>query len=171
MKSKLFDNVQSIGHGTIKNFGVRAPWGVVPLAGGPYRHKPDEPNYFGIKGAVEIDRPYSVKIDIIDFGIPVDDGEVELAIVSALAAARMGSIPYVGCMGGMGRTGTILAIMVKALTRAARPRILGVPLGRVPDPIVYVREHYDAHACETGAQQKYVRDFDTRFIEQVILTM
>ena len=88
MKSKLFDNVQSIGHGTIKNFGVRAPWGVVPLAGGPYRHKPDEPNYFGIKGAVEIDRPYSVKIDIIDFGIPVDDGEVELAIVSALARIR-----------------------------------------------------------------------------------
>lgn len=164
-------NVQSIGHSNIVNFGVRTPWGIVPLAGGPYLDKPDDPNYFGIKVAAEIDRPYSVKIDIEDFQIPASPGEVELALLSALAAARMGSIPYVGCMGGMGRTGTILGIMVKALTRAARPRILGVPLGRVPDPVDYVREHYNPHACETGAQQQYVRGFDTGWLEGVILTM
>lgn len=165
------NNVQSIGHGKVKNFGVRSPWGVIPLAGGPYRDKPVESEYFGIKVAEEINLPYAVKIDIEDFNIPDDVGEVELAIVAAIAAARMGSIPYVGCMGGMGRTGTILAIIVKALTRASRPRVLGVSIGRCPDPVAYVRTHYNSHACETGAQRQYVRDFDTRWIEQVIQTM
>lgn len=171
MNNKATDNVQSIGRSNIKNFGVKAPWGVVPLAGGPYRDKPDDSNYFGIKVAREIDRPYSVKIDIEDFCIPTRPGEVELAIVSALVAARMGSVPYVGCMGGMGRTGTILGIMVKALTRASRSRILGVQFGKVPDPVDYVREHYNPHACETGQQQKYVRGFDTGWIEEVLLTL
>lgn len=166
-----YDNVQSIGRKLIRNFAVRSPWGNIALAGGPYADKPQDSNYFGIKVAAEINRPYSVKIDIEDFQIPEDIGEVELAIVAALAAARMGMIPYVGCMGGMGRTGTVLGIMVKALTRAARPRILGVPLGRVPDPVLYVREHYNPHACETGAQQAYVRGFDTRYLEEVLRAM
>jgi hypothetical protein len=41
----------------------------------------------------------------------------------------------------------------------------------VPDPVDYVREHYNPHACETGQQQKYVRGFDTGWIEEVLLTL
>lgn len=163
-------NVQSIGR-NVKNFAVRSPWGNIALAGGPYRDKPVEPNYFGVKVAAEINMPYSVKIDIEDFDTPDNDGEVELAILSALAAARMGAIPYVGCMGGMGRTGTVLAIMVKALLRASRSRWLGFPVGRVPDAVDYVRTHYNAHACETQAQRLYVKRFDTSWLEDMISSM
>lgn len=161
--------VQSIGR--VRNFVVRAPWGNVALAGGPYRNLPDEDNYFGIKVAREINHPYSVKIDIEDFKIPENDGAVELAILSALVAARTGMIPYVGCMGGIGRTGTILGIMIKALTRASRRRVLGVAVGRAPDPVTYVRKHYNAHACETGAQQAYVRGFNTGYLEDILRTL
>jgi hypothetical protein len=146
--------VQSIGR--IRNFVVRAPWGSIALAGGPYRNLPDEDNYFGVKVAREIKHPYSVKIDIEDFKIPKNDGEVELAILSALVAARIGMV---------------LGVMIKALTRASRRRVLGVAVGRTPDPVEYVREHYNAHACETGAQQAYVRGFNTGYLEEVLRTL
>jgi hypothetical protein len=164
-----FESVQSIGQGDIKNFAVPSPWGNIALAGGPYRARPNNSDYFGVKVAREINAPYSVKIDIRDFDVPEDDRQVGVAILSALVAARTGQIPYVGCMGGMGRTGTILAIMVKALTRASRPTLFGViPRGRVVDPVLFVRAHYNAHACETPEQIAYVKGFDTTFIEDVL---
>lgn len=164
--------VQSIGRGVIKNgvqyFTLQAPWGEIVLGGGPYYNRPKDNDHYMVKVAAEINAPFSVEVPIQDFQTPDEDATVEHAVVSALIAARYYMVPFIGCMGGKGRTGTVLGVLVKAVLRARRPRIFGVPLGRVPDPVEYMRDRYRPEACETAAQEAYVRGFDTDLIEEII---
>ena len=70
--------------------------------------------------------------------------------MTAFARARRGDVVEVGCVGGLGRTGTVLACMA-------------VLAGEPPDSAVdWVRREYKAAAVETSAQEQWVRWFADR---------
>lgn len=112
------------------------------VAGGPYRQVPD--NMVGVKMAVEISHPHQISIPTRDFDVPrVED--VDKGLVEAVNAILNGDPVYVGCMGGIGRTGLFLAILAKAFG--------------VLDPVPYTRDQYNHHAVETKQQMQYVQDY------------
>lgn len=114
------------------------------ISAGPYYDKPDA--MFGVKLAGEINEPCDISIPVKDFGVPSDDKVVREALKKVISKLALREPVYVGCMGGKGRTGLFLALLAKALGK--------------PDPIGYVRAHYDPHAVETKAQEEYVKKFD-----------
>lgn len=82
-----------------------------------------------------------------DFGAPADDDAAAAAIVHAFGRARAGETVEVACLGGSGRTGTILACMAV---------LAGVP----PDQAVaWVRANYSSRAVERDAQRRWVEWF------------
>ena len=89
-------------------------------------------------------------IDWPDFGVPVDATEAITLIATAFERAKAGESVEVGCIGGLGRTGTVLACMAI---------LSGVP----PDEAVdWVRANYDPRAIETEAQEAWVEQFGRR---------
>jgi hypothetical protein len=82
-----------------------------------------------------------------DFGLPVDPRAAAHAIRSAFARARAGELVEVGCRGGSGRTGTVLACMAV---------LAGVEAG---DAVAWVRSAYRPTAVETPEQEQWVRWF------------
>ena len=78
-----------------------------------------------------------------DFGVPRDPDAAAVAIRDAFARARAGETVEVGCVGGLGRTGTVLACMAI---------LAGVPPAGA---VAWVREHYDERAVETRAQEDW----------------
>jgi protein-tyrosine phosphatase len=82
-----------------------------------------------------------------DFGPPRDGERAAEQIRAAFARARAGERVEVGCVGGLGRTGTVLACMA---TLAGVPADEGVP---------WVRRNYNVHAVETEEQEEWVRWF------------
>lgn len=84
----------------------------------------------------------SVNIDVPDFGLPPDPVAYMQIVEEAVVRALRGESVYVGCMGGIGRTGTFLALMAK---------VCGVL-----NPVKYVRLSYNPHACETPEQERFV---------------
>ena len=78
-----------------------------------------------------------------DFGVPRDPDAVAAAIRDAFARAHAGETVEVGCAGGLGRTGTVLACMAI---------LAGVPPVAA---VAWVREHYDERAVETEAQEDW----------------
>jgi hypothetical protein len=85
-----------------------------------------------------------------DFGLPRTPATAAAQITAAFARARRGERVEIGCAGGLGRTGTVLACMAT---------LAGVP---APDAVAWVREHYDAAAVETSEQEEWVRWFACR---------
>ena len=78
-----------------------------------------------------------------DFGVPREPDAAAVAIQDAFARARAGETVEVGCVGGLGRTGTVLACMAI---------LAGVP---PHGAVAWVREHYDERAIETPAQEHW----------------
>lgn len=113
--------------------------------GGPYYDRPA--THFGVKMAVEISTPCDVNIPTRDYSVPsmpiLSDGLTETLLHMV---HNPGKPVYVGCMGGIGRTGLFLAVMAKAFG--------------AKEPVAYVREHYLSHAVETAHQQKFVKAFE-----------
>lgn len=112
------------------------------VAGGPYMAKPE--GYVGVKMAKEINLPCAVSIPTADFSVP-DPKLMAKGLDEAVNRILLGQPLYVGCMGGIGRTGLFLAILAKAFD--------------VKNPVRFVRENYLSHAVETPQQMKYVTDF------------
>jgi len=83
-------------------------------------------------------------IDWPDFSVPRDRQAAAAQIRSAFARARAGERVEVGCAGGLGRTGTVLACIAV---------LAGVPAA---DAVAWVRANYDARAVETEEQEKFV---------------
>jgi hypothetical protein len=110
--------------------------------GGPYRDIPL--GMMGVKMAVEITAESAVNIPTKDFNTPPMQ-ELYKGLDKAVALILAGEPVYVGCMGGIGRTGLFLAILAKTFG--------------VKNPIQYVRRHYFAHAVETAEQIKFVKAF------------
>jgi len=83
-------------------------------------------------------------IDWPDFGLPAKPETAAAQIVAAFERARAGERVEIGCAGGLGRTGTVLACMAV---------LSGVP----PETAVrWVRAHYDPNAVETADQEGWV---------------
>ena len=83
-------------------------------------------------------------IDWPDFGVPEDGPAAARQILSAFNAARSGLNLEVGCLGGLGRTGTALACMAI---------LAGVA---TTDAVSWVRTEYDIRAVETPGQEAWV---------------
>ena len=85
-----------------------------------------------------------------DHGLPACDREADSCIRDAFDRAGRGQWVEVGCIGGRGRTGTVLACMA-------------VLAGELPEKAVqWVREHYDPKAVETPEQEAWVVSFGSR---------
>jgi len=83
-------------------------------------------------------------IDWQDFGLPRDPATAAATIRDAYARARSGERVEVGCAGGLGRTGTVLACMAV---------LAGVP---PDDAVAWVRRNYDIRSIETPEQEEWV---------------
>lgn len=99
---------------------------------------------YGVKLAPEVKGQAHMIVPIKDFGLP-DKADTYSALRTILYQVALGRPVYMGCFGGLGRTGTFLALLYK---------VLGVK-----DPVRYVRKVYDSHAVETREQERFVRNF------------
>lgn len=88
-------------------------------------------------------------VDWQDFGLPRDPATAAATIRDAFARARAGERVEVGCVGGLGRTGTVLACMAV---------LAGVPAA---DAVGWVRRNYHVRAVETPEQEEFVLRFAT----------
>jgi hypothetical protein len=86
-------------------------------------------------------------IDWPDFELPTDRTRAAQQIRAAFARAARGEVVEIGCLGGLGRTGTVLACM--AVMAGVAP----------PEAVQWVREHYDPRAVETREQEEWVNWF------------
>ena len=149
----------------------------VTVIGGPYRDKPRELK--GVKLAEEIDAAYDLKLDIPDFSVPNPE-EAYIATLEAIDLLDKQGAIYVGCMGGIGRTGLFMALIVKGvgyynlsdqcsglLGKWNRfKRFLGWSNGidecgnMIRHPVEFVRAFYLEHAVETQQQYKFVNQFE-----------
>ena len=82
-----------------------------------------------------------------DFGLPADPEVAARQITDAFLRARGGELVEVGCLGGSGRTGTVLACMAV---------LAGVPAA---EAVAWVREAYRPQAVETAEQEAWVQWF------------
>lgn len=133
----LIDDVVGLA---LPNLGLRTH----RIYAGPYTRKPM--CLLGLKLAPEVQGYAHCEVPTPDFEVPADVHEVEYGILWAIRTALNGPGVYVGCRGGIGRTGMMLALIVKALGH--------------PSPIGYVRKHYLSYAVETEEQADYVANFN-----------
>jgi protein-tyrosine phosphatase len=98
-----------------------------------------------IKLAPEEPKASDAEVPIRDMGIPSDPDHMACTILQALRRAIDGQQVFVGCLGGLGRTGTFLALLARACGE--------------PTPVEYVRQSFRPAAVETPEQEIYVRDF------------
>ena len=82
-----------------------------------------------------------------DFGLPEEPEVAARQIVDAFGRAQRGELVEVGCLGGSGRTGTVLACMA-ILARVAPG-----------EAVEWVREAYRPEAVETAEQEAWVEWF------------
>lgn len=81
-------------------------------------------------------------LDIADFGVP-EPAAADHALRAVMAALVQDRPVFIGCRAGLGRTGTMLALLLKAMGE--------------DDPIARVRRDYDPRAVETPAQEEFIR--------------
>ena len=89
-------------------------------------------------------------VDWPDFGLPSDGVRAAAQIQAAFSRAKRGEGVEIGCVGGLGRTGTVLACM--AILAGVEPR----------DAVAWVRENYRSGAIETTDQEGWVGWFAER---------
>lgn len=89
-------------------------------------------------------------IDWPDFRIPRDHEAAAALIEHAYSLARAGQLVEVACVGGTGRTGTVIACMAV---------LAGHP---ADDAVRWTREHYRPKAVETPGQRRWITWFATR---------
>ncbi len=118
------------------------------LMGGPYLAKPSM--YHGIKMAIEIDAECDVDVPTVDFSTPsVDD--LRLGLIRGIGILTSGQKLYVGCLGGIGRTGLYMAALAKVMVES----------GSIDyQPVEYVRTFYDDRAVETNKQKEFIKAID-----------
>lgn len=85
-----------------------------------------------------------VMLDWPDFGVPRDTQVAVEAIRAAFERARRGETVEIACVGGHGRTGTVLACMAV---------LAGVP---VEEAVAWVRSTYCVRAVQEPSQQYWV---------------
>ena len=91
-----------------------------------------------------------VMLDWPDFGVPSDRSVADREIRGALARARVGERVEVACIGGHGRTGTVLACMAI---------LAGIP---ADEAVEWVRTTYCRRAVQEPSQQYWIDRFSER---------
>lgn len=129
------------------------------IVGGPYNQKP--PYFYGIKMAEEIQRDCVISIPTRDYHVP-DTGRLLAGLYAGISLAQQGVPLWVGCMGGIGRTGLYFAALAKVMARYQKLTKHKVTI----DPIAYTRSQYLAHAVETDEQMRWVADLDVGAVAQ-----
>jgi len=87
-----------------------------------------------------------VRFQIPDCGRPASAGALSAFLDDLLLRLRRRETIYLHCVAGLGRTGTVLACLLKTA-------------GAPGDPVGLVRAIYDARALETEEQQRFARTF------------
>jgi len=140
----------------VKVFGPRCT-----VFGGPYTNASDFPDAWRVNMADEHrGDSANVFVPTRDFSLPPEK-EFRRALVSTVMALYLGMDVYVGCMGGSGRTGTFLAVLVAALDKAEG---VNPTLTRV----ARVRALYSGSAVETDAQKRFVEGYDLSIVMGMI---
>lgn len=103
----------------------------------------------GVKLAPEVRGFHDLLVPIKDFGVPDNLTMVQAVLAAMLEWVVNREKVYVGCKGGLGRTGMMLALFVKMLYQCSGDAA-----------IRYVRLHYSPLAVETYEQEEYVVNFD-----------
>jgi hypothetical protein len=143
-------------------FDVEFPGGVkLMFFGAPFRQahlvRASFPTY-AVKAATEQRGDFDAEVPCEDFGVPTHD-DMRKAVASAIEAAFAGKAVFAGCAGGIGRTGTFLAVVLKTLQAAPAS---GYSAGWVD----LVRQVYMKHAVETPAQRKLIDQIDVSSIQR-----
>ena len=112
------------------------------IIGGPYVERPAD--YFGVKMAIEINKPCDVDIPTHDFQVP-SYSDLDKGVRASLIPIARGRKVYFGCWGGIGRSGLYAAALSKSLG--------------IPDPIKYVRANFKPHAVETKQQMEFIDNY------------
>lgn len=128
------------------------------LFGGPYRKFQPTRRLAGVKMAAEIDRAHDVSIPTQDFSVPAVK-DMRYGLRAAVQAMKNGNDLYVGCMGGIGRTGLFIGCMIRLSYDWDVYR--GVEPSFAKDAVAVARRLYMAHTIETAEQVNYVMNFDT----------
>ena len=124
--------------------------------GGPYRHSSQHPFAYLVKCATEQTGRFDTEIPCQDFQ-PFKEADLRRALHVAIDAALAGRPVYAGCMGGIGRTGTFLAAVLKVLM----PEY---------DPVLLLRTVYLPHAVETAAQERLIAGLDVTDLRHKVQT-
>jgi len=101
-----------------------------------------------------LDKSQVLTINWPDMGIPAIGEEMWRNLASTLIAEKGIETIYVGCQGGVGRTGTALAILA---------HFMGI-LRDTEDPVSFVRKFYFDDAIETDDQFSYIERMTGRII-------
>jgi protein-tyrosine phosphatase len=118
--------------------------GQPPPAGPP----PEFALHLGRRLRGETDPAWPVEwLEWPDFRLPKDDAAAVAAIRRLHATAAEGRRVHVGCRGGNGRTGTVIACLAV---------LAGVPAA---DAVAWTRREYRPHAVETRGQKRWVEWF------------
>jgi hypothetical protein len=106
---------------------------------------------FGVRLEEKISNPYAVSFPWPDFGVPAVE-DFEHAMYQVMIQARFHRNLYVGCMGGIGRTGTFLACLHKTAVQMHS----GASVGNSMDHVAHIRSCYLGHAIETKPQEEFI---------------
>jgi protein-tyrosine phosphatase len=90
-----------------------------------------------------------VRFPVPDFGVPGDPAAFRALVLDILARLEQGSGVFVHCHAGLGRTGLVLACVLRAL-------------GLKRDPVVEVRRIYHRRAVANAWQRVFARTFAPR---------
>lgn len=131
--------------------------------GGKFREwVPGQRRVVAVKMAAEVDHPHDISIPTEDYSTP-KYSDMHKGLAKALEAIKNGNDLYVGCFGGIGRTGLFMACLAKTMfdfeRESSQLHVGGKEV--LEDPVRYVREHYNPHAVETPEQSQFVHNFST----------
>jgi len=111
----------------------------------------EEPPAFGVYLDPRWQPPWPHELlDWPDFGVPNDLDAFRRQLANVLSRARQGETVEVGCLGGHGRTGTLLACL--AIAAGVDPA----------EAVGWVRHNY----CESAVETPLQRDFVSSFINE-----
>lgn len=137
---------------------IRLPYGDKDLlfVFGPYRER--FPGTYGVKLAEnhQVPNACDYHFPIQDFGVP-KAADFQVLLAKLILLADDGHVVYVGCMGGIGRTGMVLAGLARVLRKQGGDAA-----------IAWTRRNYLGHAVETRAQEQLVRDFDVAAVRRAV---
>lgn len=137
---------------------------IYTILGGPYTERPE-----GVPGVSMLEgdcTPSNVHIPTADFSVPCYP-EFFRGVQQGVLLLQQYGVLYVGCTGGVGRTGMYMVAVVIALRAMEHERGLmqggqpGWNIWAIVDEVLSdVRQAYMGEAVETEGQEIYLQEFD-----------